>query len=149
MWAEHIYLLFQTRVSELRDKIHTFLLQPADLFTDHWLLIFLKVAETFLNQLNLKLEDQPGDVFQNWKHVPAFQKPLKLWLARLRHPDLKALSVSFFATTPHKKTIWHTQTSGLLRAHLLALSDNSDCKLPIERCFESSESLLELGLNYC
>ncbi|KAK0146678.1 Protein FAM200B [Merluccius polli] len=36
---------------------------------------------------NLKWQEQHDNVFRNWKHVLAFQKSLKLWLARLRWPN--------------------------------------------------------------
>lgn len=111
MGAEHMYLLFQTEASwrsyqsfwTERQNSH---FPPSACWSVHWWLAsyilegcgyLLKPTESEIGR------PQPGDVFQNWKHVPAFQKSLKLWLARLRQPDPKPLGVSFTVTTQHKK----------------------------------------------
>ena len=75
MGAEHTHLLFYTdvrrlskgrvltRVYELRNEIHAFLLEKrsplADLFTDEWIFTLSYLADIFssLNELNLKLQE--------------------------------------------------------------------------------------------
>src|SRR4029434_6682601 len=61
----------------------------AELLTDDWLLNWSYLADIFssLNELNLKLQGRHYNGLLNWKNVQAFQKSLKLWLARLRRPD--------------------------------------------------------------
>uniref|UniRef100_A0A8C5HK32 HAT C-terminal dimerisation domain-containing protein n=1 Tax=Gouania willdenowi TaxID=441366 RepID=A0A8C5HK32_GOUWI len=181
MGADHTHLLFHaevrwlskgrglTRIYELRNEIHAFLLEKksslAEMFTEEWLFTVSYLADIFssLNELCLKLQGQNDDVFQNWKHILTFQKSLKLWLAQFRSP--KPSHYMFPTVLKHieDNDVTDTQVkhlTGLIVAHLVALIDNFEHYFPKDRYdilhdkrwiqhpfdFESPESLLELGL---
>jgi len=181
MGAEHTHLLFHTevrwlskgrvltRIYELRNEIHAFLLEKnsslAELFTEEWLITVSYLADIFssLNELCLKLQGQNDDVFQNWKHILTFQKSLKLWLARLRSPKPSHYMFPTMLQHIEENDVTDTQVkhlTGLIVTHLDALINNFEHYFPKDRYdilhdkrwiqnpfdFESPESLMELGL---
>lgn len=90
-----------------------------------------------LNGLNLKLQGQHNDVFRNWKHILAFQKSLKLWLAWLRRPNPSHSTFPTVLQHVDKTEVTATdvkQQTGLIQTYLAALIDNFYRCFPTERC---------------
>ena len=103
----------------------------AELLTDDWLLNWSYLADIFssLNELNLKLQGRHDNVFLNWKNVQAFQKSLKLWLARLRRPDPSHYMRPTVLQHVEEHDVAATQVkhlSALIQTHLAALIENFD-----------------------
>ena len=103
----------------------------AELLTDDWLLNWSYLADIFssLNELNLKLQGRHDNVFLNGKNVQAFQKSLKLWLARLRRPDPSHYMCPTVLQHVEEHDVAATQVkhlSALIQTHLAALIENFD-----------------------